>query len=670
MIKRNLIKKTSITSILLAMCLMAVGCGKSNDKTSIEGEGSSITASSVPDTVKTSNAKNAEDSRKEITKEFSITSENSSSVKKENNTYTITQAGEYTISGLLKEGQIIVDAPEDAEVSLILSDTSITCSTDSAIYVKSADKVKIKSEENTFNEVIDARATKTTDSSSSDEAGSAAIYSTTDLSLVGKGALVVKANYNNGIQSKDDLSIKNVTLNVSAQDNALKGNDSVEIESGEIIASSSSGDGIKTSNSSLSSKGKQKGNVTITGGNIDLYVAGDGIDAACSVDISGDGNINIFTDKYKSGDVSALNDKNTSKVQTQGNNKQGNFRQQPGNTQSSNSTDTPSTKGIKSYNEINISGGNINIYSTDDAIHANSDGVSLESGAVSAGKLTISDGKINIATGDDGLHADQEININGGYINISNSYEGIEALTINMNDGKVYVYASDDGVNASGKSKTPSINVTGGYLDVTTPTGDTDAIDSNGNYIQSGGLVFVKGGASSGGMAGSIDVDGSVTVTGGTVFAVGGICETPSNSVNAYVFQQTSFSSGKYVLKDESGNELYTFELSENYSNGWICSGSLKTGSKYTMTKDGSDLASWTQEAGTMGAAAGMGGNGGMGGHNMGGQNMGGQNMGGGVKPGYGEMPENNGNPPVNPQDNGNQNYNKRDKQNQNGQMY
>lgn len=116
--------------------------------------------------------------------------------------------------------------------------------------------------------------------------------------MVGKGALSVTGNYNNGIQSKDDISIKNVTIKVNAVNNAIKGNDEVAIESGEIIAISRKGDGIKTLNSSLSTKGKQKGNVIISGGNIDIYAACDSIDAAYGVDVSGDGNLNIYTDTY------------------------------------------------------------------------------------------------------------------------------------------------------------------------------------------------------------------------------------------------------------------------------------------------------------------------------------------------------------------------------------
>lgn len=120
-----------------------------------------------------------------------------------------------------------------------MNGTSITCSTGSPIYVKNASEFKIKSEENSFNEVIDNRAEATEDSS--DDAGNAAIYATCDLKLIGKGALVVTANYNNGIQSKDDLSIKNVIVKVTAVNNAFKGNDAVDIESGNVIAISAKG---------------------------------------------------------------------------------------------------------------------------------------------------------------------------------------------------------------------------------------------------------------------------------------------------------------------------------------------------------------------------------------------------------------------------------------------
>lgn len=735
MINFKRINKSCVAAVILAMCLMTSGCGSQNYTTNNKNTDTTIASSITAQDTNVTHADDADNYKTEITGEFSITSTDGSTITQNDSVYTITQAGEYTVTGLLSEGQIVVNADDNAEITIVLNGTSITRSNGSPIYIKNADNVKIKSEENTYNCIVDAR-TEADDNSdnSSSENGNAAIYAACDLKLVGKGALSVTGNYNNGIQSKDDISIKNVTIKVNAVNNAIKGNDEVAIESGEIIAISRKGDGIKTSNSSLSTKGKQKGNVIISGGNIDIYAACDGIDAAYGIDVSGDGNLNIYTDTYSdyseavaadnsgssansSGssistpdssasspgssasnpDSSASNpsssnqnqgsssksssnatmmtytttantdNQNNSSVGTppdmnntqnngnmgnppdmnnsssnSGNNRdmKGNFgggnraaNGIPGNNSSGNSSKKSySTKGIKADSEINISGTAINISSTDDGIHANSDSGVLETGEDGKGIISISGGTITISTGDDGIHADKELNITDGYINVLTSYEGLEAITINISGGQSFIYAADDGINActGDGSSTPLINITGGYIDVTTGSGDTDAIDSNGSYTQSGGMVLVKGGSSSGQVSGSIDVDGNITITGGTCVALGGICETPVNSVNAYVFSSVSFNAGSYSVKDSSGNEIISFTLNNSYSNGWICASALTTNTEYTLYCDGSSLTNWTQSAGTMGAsnASGFGSNpGGFNGGGRGGNMNGGKNM-------------------------------------------
>lgn len=668
MIKLNKIKRNCVAAVILTMCLMTAGCARnSTSTTTASGGETTITSGIIKEDTDVTHADDAENYRVSITGDFTVTSDTSDGVTQSGSVYTITKAGEYTVTGLLSEGQLIVDAGDEDEVTIVLNGTSITCSSGSPIYVKNASEVKIKSEENSFNEVIDNRTEATEDSS--DDAVNAAIYATCDLKLVGKGALVVTGNYNNGIQSKDNLSIKNVIVKVTAVNNAVKGNDAVDIESGNIIAISTKGDGIKTSNSSISNKGNQKGIVTITGGNIDVYAACDGIDAAYGVDISGDGNLNIYTDTYSeyseevtsSGSSSGTStSRNSSANKTasantvsyvaasdtianapggfgggnmggmdgqNGGNKAGGDRLgMPGdfNESGNSSGQSYSTKGIKAESEINISGFTINISSTDDGIHANSDSGVLETGEDGKGTIVINGGSITISSGDDGMHADKQLDVNDGYINVVTSYEGLEAITINLNGGKIYVYATDDGINAcTGDGKTsPIVNVTGGYIDVTTTSGDTDGIDSNGNYVQTGGFVLVKGGSSSGNVSGSIDVDGTVTITGGTCVALGGVCETPINSANAYVLSSVSFSSGRYSLKDASGNEVISFTVDGAFGNGWICSDTLVTGTSYTLYRGSDSIADWTQESGTMGAS----GTGSFGGGNMGG--MGGQNGG------------------------------------------
>ena len=667
MINLKKVNKSCVAAVILAMCLMTSGCGSQNYTTNNKNTDTTVTSSITAQDTNVTHADDADNYKTEITGEFSITSTDGSTITQNDSVYTITQAGEYTVTGLLSEGQIVVNADDNAEITIVLNGTSITCSNGSPIYIKNADNVKIKSEENTYNCIVDARAEADDNpDNSSSENGNAAIYAACDLKLVGKGALSVTGNYNNGIQSKDDISIKNVTIKVNAVNNAIKGNDEVAIESGEIIAISRKGDGIKTSNSSLSTKGKQKGNVIISGGNIDIYAACDGIDAAYGVDVSGDGNLNIYTDTYSDYSEAVAADNSGSSASSVGtppdmNNTQnngnmgnppdmnnsssnpgmkGNFgggnraaNGMPGNNSSGNSSKKSySTKGIKAESEINISGAAINISSTDDGIHANSDSGVLETGEDGKGIISISGGTITISTGDDGIHADKELNITDGYINVLTSYEGLEAITINISGGQSFVYAADDGINActGDGTSTPLINITGGYVDVTTGSGDTDGIDSNGSYTQSGGMVFVKGGSSSGQVSGSIDVDGNITITGGTCVALGGICETPVNSVNAYVFSSVSFNAGSYSVKDSSGNEIISFTLNNSYSNGWICASALTTNTEYTLYCDGSSLTNWTQSAGTMGAsnASGFGNNpgsfngGGRGGNMNGGKNM------------------------------------------------
>lgn len=667
MINLKKVNKSCVAAVILAMCLMTSGCGSQNYTINSKSTDTTVTSSITAQDTNVTHADDADNYKTEITGEFSITSTDGSTITQNDSVYTITQAGEYTVTGLLSEGQIVVNADDNAEITIVLNGTSITCSNGSPIYIKNADNVKIKSEENTYNCIVDARAEADDNpDNSSSENGNAAIYAACDLKLVGKGALSVTGNYNNGIQSKDDISIKNVTIKVNAVNNAIKGNDEVAIESGEIIAISRKGDGIKTSNSSLSNKGKQKGNVIISGGNIDIYAACDGIDAAYGVDVSGDGNLNIYTNTYSNYSEAVAADNSGSSASSVGtppdmNNTQnngnmgnppdmnnsssnpgmkGNFgggnraaNGMPGNNSSGNSSKKSySTKGIKAESEINISGAAINISSTDDGIHANSDSGVLETGEDGKGIISISGGTITISTGDDGIHADKELNITDGYINVLTSYEGLEAITINISGGQSFVYAADDGINActGDGTSTPLINITGGYVDVTTGSGDTDGIDSNGSYTQSGGMVFVKGGSSSGQVSGSIDVDGNITITGGTCVALGGICETPVNSVNAYVFSSVSFNAGSYSVKDSSGNEIISFTLNNSYSNGWICTSALTTNTEYTLYCDGSSLTNWTQSAGTMGAsnAGGFGSNpGGFNGGGRGGNMNGGRNM-------------------------------------------
>ncbi len=495
-------------------------------------------------------------------------------------TYTITSGGTYVVTGTLSDGQIIIDAGEEDEVELDLSGASITCSYDSPIFAKNAGKLKIKAVEGTVNVVSDAR---TANVSEAETAGSAAIYAECDLNLAGKGTLAVTAGYNNGIHSKDDLKIKNLTLTVTAPNNALKGNDSVTIESGSVTVISTAGDGIKTVNSDVSSKGNQRGSVTVSGGTVNIYSAGDGIDAAYDVIISGDAAIVINTHSYSSYTLSSAKKTAASNGVTKS---------------------AESSKGIKADNQVVISGGSVTIRCMDDGIHANG-GVALENGSKSTGNISISGGLVSIECADDGIHADGTILIEGGYVDVVNSHEGLEGHCITVNDGEIHVYATDDGLNATSSSGSRSadgvITVNGGLMIVEVGGRDVDGVDSNGNYVQTGGIVIVSNpNADSSGNTSAVDVDSSVSVTGGIIVALGtvpgggnmgggnmrggrfgiGGMGSGSSLPSGYVTYNGSLNAGSHTFSFDDVNVSFT--LKSSVSGGWIWASGLSSGS-YTL---------------------------------------------------------------------------------------
>ena len=218
--------------------------------------------------------------------------------KLEGTTLTFTTIGEetvYSISGTFK-GNIVIDVGDSYKFDLELHGLSLVCNSTNPIIIKSGDEVAIKAKKDTKNYIYDMRSAI---DSTDETLYSGAIHSDVDLEIGGRGELTVISENNNGIHSKDDLQVKNLTLLVACIDNSLKGNDGVEIEGGNTTLIASGGDCIKTSNSDISEKGNQRGSISIVGGTHTLYAACDGIDAAYNVTVDDSTTVlNIYTDKY------------------------------------------------------------------------------------------------------------------------------------------------------------------------------------------------------------------------------------------------------------------------------------------------------------------------------------------------------------------------------------
>lgn len=216
----------------------------------------------------------------------------------EGNVLTFTAVSEdtvYSVSGQLC-GNIIIDVGDDYKFDLEMHGFSLVSSTTNPVMILSGDEVTITAKKDYNNYIYDMREAV---DSSDDTVYAGAIRSEVDLEIAGKGCLNVISENNNGIHSKKDLQVKNLTLLVCCVDNALKGNDSVEITGGNTTLIASGGDGIKTVNSDISQKGNQRGTVTVNGGTHNIYAACDGIDAAYDVVIDDSATVlNIYTDKY------------------------------------------------------------------------------------------------------------------------------------------------------------------------------------------------------------------------------------------------------------------------------------------------------------------------------------------------------------------------------------
>lgn len=532
--------------------------------------------------------------------EFAITTSDGT-FSQEGNIVTISAAGTYDLVGKF-EGQILVNAP-DCEVVLNLNGVSLSYDQDSPIKVVSADKVEISAKKGTENLVTDKRAHKVVDDENQFES---AISAKADLKLKGTGKLVVVGNYNNGVHTTKDLTIQKLSLKVTGYNNALKGKDSVEIVSGTIQAFAQTGNGIKTENTDVSSKGNQRGTISISGGSVYVDSLHDGIDASYNVEISETDSTVPTEIVLKCGTKSTVYSSSSGFV-------------------------ADSEKGLKAQNNIIVSKGTISIAASDDAIHANY-GDPLDNGATGEGNITVEDGLIKIASGDDGLHADNTLNIKGGSIYVTGAKEGLEATHIVIDGGSTYVYGSDDGVNASAKSTgTPSFVMNDGYLDVAVSNGDTDGIDSNGTATIAGGIIITRGSPGSGsGMSTGLDVDGTCTMTGGTLVAFNGLEKSPSissgvsyagtsgansgngmgggpggggwkapgggpggggsSSTSSYNFQ-----AGEYTLTGTDISISFTNDFS--YTKFCVYSSALASGATYTLSRPESAVVSWTQSS-------------------------------------------------------------------------
>ena len=197
---------------------------------------------------------------------------------------TVLTEYEFTPDSATAWEQIYVNAPEKVIV-LNLAGVTVANNYNSPIYVSTCDKIEISANKSTTSTITDSRPALTQEE---DDQGKGAIFVYDgDLKFKGKGTLNITSSYYNGIHGKDDVEIKNLTMSVTAPHHGIRGNDSLSIESGTLDIHCGK-DGLCTKNSDVSSKAKQRGDITISGGSITINAYGDAIAAAHDVIINED----------------------------------------------------------------------------------------------------------------------------------------------------------------------------------------------------------------------------------------------------------------------------------------------------------------------------------------------------------------------------------------------
>lgn len=191
---------------------------------------------------------------------------------------SITAAGTYTLKGTLEDGQIYVNVQKTEKVELLLNGVNIHCSSSSPIFCESSDKVVIYLAEGTQNSLTDGSSYQF---EGSEDEPNACIFSKDDLSFKGKGSLTVEGNFKNGISSKNDIKFADATVEVNAYNTAVRGKDSITVESGSLTLKAGK-DGLKST-----TQESGKGYVLISGGSVNIDAEDDALQAENDVSVTG-----------------------------------------------------------------------------------------------------------------------------------------------------------------------------------------------------------------------------------------------------------------------------------------------------------------------------------------------------------------------------------------------
>ena len=179
-------------------------------------------------------------------------------------TLSITEEGTYILQGTASDCTVLVNAPE-ARVQFILDNVTVSNTSSPVIYVLDADKCFVTTAEGSGN-ALTVSGTFTEDTEN-DVKTDAVIFSKSDLTLNGTGTLTISST-DNGITSKDELTVTGGTYNITASGKGLESNDSIAICDGTFTIDAK--------------EGMESTYIRIDGGTFEISASDDGINAAAN----------------------------------------------------------------------------------------------------------------------------------------------------------------------------------------------------------------------------------------------------------------------------------------------------------------------------------------------------------------------------------------------------
>ena len=487
---------------------------------------------------------------------------------------TISKGGTYCLSGTLTDGQLCVTGTE--KVKLYMDGVSITNADGAAIVCTNEKRTILSLAEGTENTFKDGGSYTI-----SEDDGAAAIYAKDKLTINGAGTLIVTGTAGDGIVSKDDLKVTGGTVQVDAVHNGMKGTDSVSV-CGGVLNITAGNDALK----STKADNTEKGWVAIDGGEINVTAGGDGIQAETTLEVTA-GTVNVITN----GEIDT-----SSSDEGWGGMMGGGFCGGMGGRYGMDSfwqenaaatdpetdaesaaaeEETLSSKGLKAGGAMTITGGMINVTSTDHCVHA--DGVMELAGGSYALTSTLAKGIKSVG--------DLTISGEETAITIHQCTEGIESKSVmNINGGNIRILdASDDGLNTGGmENPDHTININGGSVYINTAA---DGTDSNGDTNFNGGIVIVSGPTT--GANGSLDGDGTMILNGGTVLGLSsrGMMEYPAGCM---MTSSLNVSAGDMIsILDGEGNLILAVKANKNVSDVIFGDGSGDAMASYQLVTGG-----------------------------------------------------------------------------------